>query len=124
MKKKIFFAGEEREFEANLGTSDLYELLTGQNLFTQFGAYSGVKATGPNALKYAGVIELYKKLAYVMHVQATTQDIPTMRGKMNLDDYLVWVFQFTINDFTKEFTDEISKLWKSNTQTHTQAKNQ
>lgn len=127
MKKKIMFAGEEREFEANLGTSDLYEMLTGNNLFVQLSAYKGINAKdaqGVEALRYAGVVEIYKRLAYVMNVQAEAPDIPTMRGKMNMDDYLTWTFKYTIDDFSKEFTNEIAALWRANTKTHSISKNQ
>lgn len=124
MKKEIKFGGEMVPFEANLGTSDLFEALTGKNLFVCFGAYSGAKANGADALKYAGAIDLYKKLAYVMNVQATAPDIPTMRGKMNFDSYLEWTFKYTFEDFTREFINEISRLWKSTNESHVESKNQ
>lgn len=124
MRKEIKFGGEMVAFEANLGTSDLFEALTGKNLFVAFGAYTGAKANGADALRYAGVIDLYKKLAYVMNVQATAPDIPTMRGKMNFDSYLEWTFKYSIEDFTREFTDEIAGLWKATNTSHVESKNQ
>lgn len=120
------FAGKEREFEANLGTSDLFEMLTGKNLFVQFSAFNGIDPNtikGSGALKYAGVLEIYKRLAYVMNVQAESPDIATMRGKMNIDSYLEWIFQFSVDDFTEEFTKEIAALWKSNSASNATPKN-
>lgn len=125
MRRNINFAGSDVPFEANAGTTDLFEVLTGQNLFVVFGAYSGakVKGTGADALKYAGIIDLYKKMAFVMHVQATAPDIPTMRGKMTINDYLEWISKYNLDDFTPKFTEEIAALWRANTKTHTETKN-
>lgn len=121
MKKSIKFGGKERQFEANLGTADLYQMLTGKNLFEELSAYKGAT---PGAPTTTGVIFIYKRLAYVMNVQAETTDIPTMAGKMNNNDYLAWTFQFNNEDFTPEFTKAIAKLWRANTETHSEVKNQ
>lgn len=120
MKKTIKFGGKDREFEANLGTADLYQMLTGDNLFEQLSKYQHAKVNDPSSTR---VIDIYKKLAYVMSTQAETSDIPTLRGKMDLDNYLAWTFQFEPDDFTPAFTKEIAAIWRSSNSTNSTSKN-
>lgn len=125
MKKIIEINGKDYEFVANLGTTDLYQKLTGENLLSQLASYRNLKAGSPEILeKSQGILDIYKKMAFVMHVQATAPDIKTMFNQMNEADYFEWIMQFDVADLSTEFINGIVELWSGTRKTHTQAKNQ
>ena len=124
MKKIIEINGKDYEFVANLGTTDLYQKLTGENLLSQLASYRNIKAGNPDVLaKSQGILDIYKKLAFVMHVQATAPDIKTMFNQMNEADYFGWIMQFDTSDLTPEFINGIVELWSGTRKTHVQPKN-
>lgn len=118
MKKNIKLGEKELHFEANLGTTMLYQMLTGENMFSQLTKYKGAAPE-----KSIEVIDIYLRMAYVMNVQAESPDIKTMKSKMNDDSFLEWRFSFEMNDLTPAFIQEISTLWASTQKTTAQAKN-
>lgn len=125
MKKTIKFGGRELEFEANLGTSKLFQKLTGKNLFGELSALKDIRTDDPEIVaKAGGVLELYTQLAYVMNVQAeNAKDIKTMMAKMNEEDYLEWSFGFDLAALTIEATKEIASLWQTTQKTTSMPKN-
>ena len=121
MKRTIKVGENDIELEANLGTADLFEILTGENLFEKLAEYRNIKGTDPKS--YA-LIAIYKKMMFVMNAQATTKEIPEVRGKMNIDNYLLWTSQFELTDINADVIAEVVKLWNDNRKTHSQPKNQ
>ena len=63
-------------------------------------------------------------MMFVMNAQATTKEIPEVRGKMNIDNYLLWTSQFELTDINADVIAEVVKLWNDNRKTHSQPKNQ
>lgn len=120
MKRTIKVGNKELEFEASLGTADLYEILTGDNLLARFAEYQGVNDNDPRA--YA-LMSVYKKMMFVMNTQAETDDIPTLRGKMTFDNYLAWANQFELTDVTLDVIAEVVKLWNDNKKSNSTPKN-
>lgn len=113
MKKNITIGGKEMAFEANLGTTRLYEILTGQNIMQIMINFTKADDKSAEAVKLLGV---FQKLAYVMNVQAENMDIKTMKSLMNEDDYDEWLF--TLDTFTEADLMEIANLWGSTQTTH------
>lgn len=120
MKKTITIGGRDLEFEANLGTSELYQILTGENLFEVLTSFRGVTKTDNRVYT---LIDVYKRLMYVMNVQATETEVKAMRAKMNDDSYLEWTFGFEQDDITNETVRDIVELWQSTRKTHSTPKN-
>lgn len=120
MRKTIKVGDKELEFEATLGTSELYQILTGNNLFETLSSFRGLKTTDTAAFR---LVDIYTKLMYVMNVQASEKTPKDMRAKMNIDSYLDWLFQFNNEDITPQVTNEIAALWNSTKRTHAQPKN-
>lgn len=113
MKKNITIGGKEMAFEANLGTTRLYEILTGQNIMQIMINFTKADDKSAEAVKLLGV---FQKLAYVMNVQAENTDIKTMKSLMNEDDYDEWLF--TLDTFTEADLMAIANLWGSTQTTH------
>ena len=120
MRKTIKIGEKEFEFEANLGTADLYQSFTGENLFEKLASFKGIKTDAPEAWR---VLDVYKRMMYVMNVQATHSEIKEMRARMNEDSYLEWTFQFSPSDINLNNVNEIVKLWQSTRETHSTPKN-
>lgn len=113
MKKNITIGGKEMAFEANLGTTRLYEVLTGQNIMQIMLDFTKSADRQREVVK---LLDVFEKLAYVMHVQATNDDIKTMKAMMNDDDLLEWLS--TLDSFTEAELMEIASLWGQTQQTH------
>lgn len=120
MRKTIMIGEKALDFEATLGTSELYQIFTGENLFETLASFRGTKATDGAAYR---LVDVYKKMMFVMNVQATENSPKEMRAKMNIDSYLDWLFQFDNGEITKEITSQIAELWSESKKTHSQAKN-
>lgn len=120
MRKSITIGNKDFEFEATLGTAELYQIFTGDNMFEVLTSYRGTKGDKTAAFK---LLDVYKKIMYVMNVQATAADVRDMRAKMNMDDYINWLFQFDNDDITSKVTNEIAALWNKSNDKHSQAKN-
>ena len=80
MKKNITIGGKEMAFEANLGTTRLYEILTGQNIMQVMMDFMMSNDKASEAVK---MLAVFQRLAYIMNVQANNEDIKTMKGLMN-----------------------------------------
>lgn len=120
MRKTITIGEKALDFEATLGTSELYQIFTGDNLFETLASFRGTKTTDGAAYK---LLDVYKKMMFVMNVQATENSPKEMRAKMNIDSYLDWLFQFSNDDITRDITNQIAELWSASKKTHSQAKN-
>lgn len=118
MKRNIKLGEKDLPFEANLGTTMLYQMLTGENMFGQLTKYKGASPE-----KSVEVIDIYLRMAYVMNVQAEAPDVKTMKSKMNDDDFLEWRCNFEMTDLTPEFINAIANLWASTQKTTAQSKN-
>lgn len=123
MKKTIKIGTKDVEFEANLGTSALYEILTGKNLFEELTENKARPNDPDKDKRPARVMELYKKLAFVMHIQAISPDIRAMNAKMNMDEFITWLFEFEIQDFNNDFINAITNLWAGSNNSTVEAKN-
>ena len=113
MRKNITIGDKEMAFEANLGTTRLYEVLTGQNIMQIMLDFTKSADRQREVVK---LLDVFEKLAYVMHVQATNDDIKTMKAMMNDDDLLEWLS--TLDSFTEAELMEIASLWGQTQQTH------
>lgn len=123
MKRTIKVDGKELEFEANLGTTELYEMLTGKNLFEELSENKR-RPNDPDAdKKPARIMSLYKKLAFVMHIQATEPDIREMKGKMTMDAFITWCFGFGPQAFDNDFINAITDLWSGSNKPNVESKN-
>ena len=113
MRKNITIGDKEMAFEANLGTTRLYEILTGQNIMQIMMDFTKSADKTSEAVK---LLDVFQKLAYVMNVQAENTDIKTMKGLMNEDDFDEWLFQ--LDTFTEADLMAIANLWGSTQTTH------
>ena len=130
MLKIIEVDGKQLEFEATLGTAELYEIMTGDNIFNIFaGAYAGGADRREQVLLLARLNDTYKKLAYIMNITATTRDdepvnrIRAIKAKLTKDDYLAWLMQFKNGSMDADFFKQIAALWNAQQETHSEQKN-
>lgn len=120
MRKNIRIGKEDLAFEANLGTARLYEKLTGQNILVILMNFKNMN--DEEKKKYAiQLYNIFEQLAYVMNVQATSEDIKEMKSKMNEDDFLEWEMRFNLGDFGEEQLVSIGELWASTQETHSES---
>lgn len=120
MKRTIKVGNKELEFEASLGTADLFEILTGENLFERLAEYRNITEGDPRSYALIGV---YKKMMFVMNVQAETEDVSLLRGKMTFEQYYTWTSQFELTDINMDVIAEVVKLWNDNKKSNSTPKN-
>lgn len=129
MLKIIEIDGKELEFEATLGTAELYEILTGDNIFNVFAGASVSQDRREQVLLLARLNDAYKKLAYIMNVTAETREpepvnrIRAIKAKLTRDDYLAWLMQFKNGSMDADFFKQIAALWNAQQETHSEQKN-
>lgn len=129
MLKIIEVDGKELEFEATLGTAELYEILTGDNIFNVFAGATTGGDRREQVILLARLNDTYKKLAYIMNVTATTRDdepvnrIRAIKAKLTKDDYLAWLMQFKNGSMDADFFKAIAALWNAQQETHSELKN-
>lgn len=124
MRRYINVGGKDIAFEANLGSAELYEILTGKNLFDELNANKVKTKEDPEKdKKSVSVLSVYKKLAFVMCVQAQEPDIKAMKARMNDDEYITWLFNFDVSDFNNDFILDITDLWTGSQRSTSESKN-
>lgn len=115
MRKNISIGAKEYAFEANLGTTRLYQTLTGQNILK---IMMNFKETPEKNMMAAQLYEVFLKLAYVMNVQATSETIKDMMARMTEESFTEWTFQFGLEDFNEKAISEIADLWAGTQKTN------
>lgn len=142
MLKELIIGDKAIKFEANLGTTELFEKFTGQNLLALLSAVPMVKkknkdgtikyeiAEGENKRRLAlHLNKIYLQLAFIMATQASAEGadaiskIRDIKSKLNEDNYLVWIMQFEQKDLNESFYTKIADIWQSSQETHSSAKN-
>lgn len=142
MIKNITVGSQTLTFEANMGTAQLFEIYTGQNIFTLFAGLKMTKKTTPEGktiYKLAESIDerlvalqlkdVYLKLAFVMAMQASTQGedavtkIRNIKARLNDEEYLAWLCGFEQANLPENFYTQIAELWTANQETKSDAKN-
>lgn len=142
MLKELIIGGKAVRFEANLGTTELFEIYTGHNLLALLSAVPMVKKRGKDGkVKYEvadgenkrlialQLNKIYLQLAFIMATQASAEGsdavekIRDIKSKLNDDNYLVWVCQFEQKDLDEEFYKNIADFWQSSQETYSKAKN-
>jgi len=117
MRKNIKIGERELPFEANLGTTRLYEKLTGKNILNLMVNFRN----NPDISAGVQMLDVFIKLAYVMNTQATNDSIKEMMNRMTEDQELEWEFQFNLADFNEEVLTELGGLFGSTQKTHSEA---
>ena len=117
MRKNIKIGEKELPFEANLGTTRLYEKLTGKNILNIMVNFRN----NPDVNSGVQMLNVFIRLAYVMNVQATTDSIKEMMNKMTEDQELEWEFGFDLSDFNEEVLTELGNLFGATQKTHSEA---
>lgn len=117
MRKNIKIGERELPFEANLGTTRLYETLTGDNILELMVNFR----KNPDVSARVQMLKIFIKLAYVMNVQATTESIKEMMNRMTDDQEFEWEFQFDLADFNEKVLTELGGLFGSTQKTHSEA---
>lgn len=126
MKTNINIGKNTVEIVCNLGTELLFRRLTGEDFNLKLLEIKSLaKSEDQNEKARAGLVmlELAKKLAYVMAKQAECDNIQKLFNLMNDNDFTAWLFNFEANDFTVETYREILKAWKGTRSTSVNAKN-
>ena len=122
MRKEIKIGDKSVALVTNLGTARLYEIFTKTDVFRELIALRAAAKDDPTTAALA-INELYKKLGYVMAVQASKDSIEEMKAEMTEDKFLEWLFQFDVPDWNGEVLNEIASLWSSQTETNSSIKN-
>lgn len=126
MKTNINIGKNTVEIVCNLGTELLFRRLTGEDFNLKLLEIKSLATSeDQNEKARAGLVmlELAKKLAYVMAKQAECDNIQKLFNLMNDNDFTAWLFNFEANDFTVETYMEIIKAWKGTRSTSVNAKN-
>ena len=117
MRKNIKIGERELPFEANLGTTRLYEKLTGKNILNLMVNFRN----NPEISAGVQMLDVFIKLAYVMNTQANCETIKEMMNRMTEDQELEWEFQFDLADFNEKVLTELGGLFGSTQKTHSEA---
>lgn len=126
MKTNINIGNNTVEIVCNLGTELLFRRLTGEDFNLKLIEIKNLATSeDQNEKARAGLVmlELAKKLAYVMAKQAECDNIQKLFNLMNDNDFTAWLFNFETSDFTVETYLEIIKAWKGTRSTSVNAKN-
>lgn len=126
MKTNINIGKNTVEIVCNLGTELLFRRLTGEDFNLKLLEIKNLATSeDQNEKARAGLVmlELAKKLAYVMAKQAECDNIQKLFNLMNDNDFTAWLFNFEASDFTIETYMEILKAWKGTRSTSVNAKN-
>lgn len=142
MLKELIIGGKAVRFEANLGTTELFEMYTGQNLLALLASIPMVKKKNKDGTVTYDVVagenkrllairlnKIYLQLAFIMATQASAEGadpvskIRDIKSKLDEDNYLVWVCQFDQADLDEKFYKDIADIWQSSQETHSKPKN-
>lgn len=126
MYKAIEIGGKRIELTSNAATPRLYQRIFKQDLLKAFSSINTDDNTEKAVLGDSELetIEMCKRLAYVLNMQATK---PFREAYSTTDeiDYLEWLSQFEEDDFYKsEVLLDIIGVWQKSAHTTIESKNQ
>lgn len=153
MRRTLIIGGKEVELEANLGTASFFQEFTGKNILETSSLITGqvkkmnlknvdltksdeellkskeiIENVSPLTSVANEMIEVAKRLAYVMHVQTkygkTKEDISKIRSELTEDDLLAWSFEFSTTAFTAHTYTQLMSFWRDQTEKTSVPKNQ
>ena len=131
MISTIMVGNTPTRFEATLGTQALYEEFTGQNLINEYTTLAGLKGDYSNVTgeQIAHMMEVLKKLAFVMKIQAeatgetTIDKIRNIRSRLNADEMLAWQMELEPDALGLETLNKIFNLWNASATAKSEPKN-
>lgn len=140
MRREITIGETRLDIECNNGTAAFFQEFTNKNIYDVITEPAGklaelsklrslnladantlndpeTAAAITSASKVASeTIEIAQELAYIMNLQAvnnkTLEGISEIRKKLNKDDFLVWLMQFSPTDFSSKTYMELTGFWR------------
>lgn len=138
MRSTIMLGGDAYTFEATAGTAELFQLFTGKNLMAEvyeIREMSELIKKNPEEvsfeeyMKMFPVVDIFKRLAYVMNVQAKAdksnpiESIRWTKEQLNDDAYFAWLMGMEDQALSMGNLMQISNLWTSQIKSNVEAKN-
>ena len=126
MNTKITIAGTSYDAVCNLGSEQFYRHLTGRDFnldLTRVERIARSEDVKERQEAASELLEITKKLAFIMIKQAGERDISRLLAGLTEADYIGWLCNFNPGDFTQETYTQIITCWKKTKETSVPAKN-
>lgn len=126
MNTKITIGNTNYDAVCNLGSEQLYRHLTGHDFnldLTRIERGSKSEDISERTSAASELLEITKKLAFIMIKQAGERDISRLLANLAEAEYIGWLCQFNPGDFTQETYTQIISCWKKTKETSVPAKN-
>lgn len=126
MNTKITIGNTNYDAVCNLGSEQLYRHLTGHDFnldLTRIERGSKSEDISERTSAASELLEITKKLAFIMIKQAGERDISLLLADLAEMEYIGWLCQFNPGDFTQETYTQIISCWKKTKETSVPAKN-